>query len=129
MILCPHCYKDVAQTLTAQELRSIYGRLSTATDTQEERIVGLLREGPKTSPQLDAAGCVQYTARIHGLRARGYVISMTRYNGIGNDGQWHKGLALYRLVSEPVSPMAQSARRGRQKPVEATNGGEAVCHH
>lgn len=100
---CPHCSAPLVQPLAAPPIVADPGSFSTATERQEQRILDMLREGPKTSPQLAAAGCVQYTARIHGLRARGFDIKATRYNGLGLDNQWHKGLALYRLESEPPS--------------------------
>jgi len=75
---------------------------STATEAQEQRIVEALRTGPKTTDQLREAGCYQTSARIFGLRARGYDISTHLYDGIGADGLFHRRMARYVLVSEPL---------------------------
>jgi hypothetical protein len=75
---------------------------STATAAQEQRIVEQLRSGPKTTDQLRDAGCYQVSARVFGLRARGYVLDTELFDGIGADGFWHKRMARYTLVAEPL---------------------------
>lgn len=144
-ILCPHCHNDLTQPALSKALRGS----STATEKQEERILAALREGPKTSPQLQLiCGAQQWTARIHNLREKGYDISTTLYNGIGNDGLYHVNLALYRLESEPdgtgeaqsTNPrklakaaggrkgaVAGKTREAAKSGAGATDGGEAAC--
>jgi helix-turn-helix protein len=75
---------------------------STATAAQEQRIIEALRTGPKTTDQLREAGCYQTSARIFGLRARGYVINTELHDGIGADSFWHKRMARYTLMAEPL---------------------------
>lgn len=113
MTNCPHCKRM---------LGAATGFLSTATEKQEDRIVQLLKEGKKTSPELQAAGCLQYTARIWWLRHRaGYQIRSTRYNGVGNDGQWHKGLVIYELI-EPKTEAPSTSHHAM-----AAETGDRAC--
>lgn len=74
---------------------------STATAAQELRIVKALKSGPKTTDDLRAAGCYQVSARIWGLRARGYNIVTDLFNGYAADGLRHARMARYTLVEEP----------------------------
>lgn len=83
---------------------------STATAAQEQRIIEALRTGSKTTDQLREAGCYQTSARIWGLRARGYVINTELHDGIGADGFWHQRMARYTLISEPL-PMDDKTQR------------------
>ncbi|MBO9649695.1 MAG: hypothetical protein J7605_14395 [Variovorax sp.] len=74
---------------------------STSTGAQEQRIVDALRTGSKTTDELRALGCYQSSARIHGLRAKGYVILTELFNGVAVDSYCHARMARYTLVSEP----------------------------
>lgn len=80
---------------------------STATAAQERRIVDGLRTSPKSTDMLRALGCYQVSARIHGLRRRGYIIETTLFDGFGADGYSHARMALYTLVSEPSGQQPQ----------------------
>ena len=74
---------------------------STSTNAQHTRIVEALREGPKTTCELRAIGIFQTSARIFGLRALGYDIHTTLFNGLAADGLNHERMARYSLLSEP----------------------------
>jgi hypothetical protein len=87
---------------------------STATAAQEQRIVEALRSGPKTTDELRKLGCYQSSARIWGLRARGYEIDTDLFNGYAADGYSHARMARYTLKSEPL-------------PLDATTQRESLC--
>lgn len=96
---------------------------STATEAQEQRIIEALRTGPKTTDQLREAGCYQTSARIFGLRARGYEVATHLYDGIGADGLFHRRMARYVLVSEPLPLDAKTARESLCAGAGAQEGG------
>ncbi|WP_373424234.1 helix-turn-helix domain-containing protein [Variovorax boronicumulans] len=75
---------------------------STATAAQELRIVEALMSGPKTTDDLRSVGCYQVSARIWGLRARGYNIVTDLFNGYAADGLRHARMARYTLVELPM---------------------------
>lgn len=83
---------------------------STATAAQEQRIIEALRTGPKTTDDLRRLGCYQSSARIWGLRARGYVIDTVLFNGYAADGFSHARMARYTLISEPL-PLDNKTQR------------------
>lgn len=85
-----------ASALTQQTIEK-----STATAAQELRIVQALKSGSKTTDDLRAAGCYQVSARIWGLRSRGYNIVTDLFNGYAADGYSHARMARYTLVEEP----------------------------
>lgn len=74
---------------------------STATEAQEQRIIDGLRARPLTTDDLRKLGVYQASARIHGLRKRGYVIETELFNGVGADGYSHARMARYTLIEEP----------------------------
>lgn len=74
---------------------------STATAAQERRIIEALRRGPQTTDQLRALGCYQVSARIFGLRRRGFGIVTSLFDGYAVDGYSHRRMALYSLIDEP----------------------------
>lgn len=74
---------------------------STDTAAQEKRILEALRAGPKTTDNLRALGCYQVSARVFGLRAKGFNIETSLYDGWAVDGYSHRKMARYELVSEP----------------------------
>lgn len=72
--------------------------------TQYERILAVLKDGkPHTSAELYRTGCVLHS-RISVLRKRGYVIELTRADGVGANSY------LYRLVATPDDASPQSTR-------------------
>lgn len=114
---CPHCgnHLDIYSPRPGDS-EAIQSR-STGTDAQEAKILAMLRRAGLrgvTSPELSQSGCVQYTARMFGLRARGFVVETFPYDGIGADGHFHKRLARYVLRSEPL-------------PLDAKQEPEAAC--
>lgn len=79
------------------------GKSSTATEAQERRILVALANGiAKTTDQLRALGCYQASARIFGLRKKGYNIVTELFNGWAADGFSHARMARYRLIGEPM---------------------------
>lgn len=74
---------------------------STTALAQQARIVDALRRGPKTTDELRAIGAYQVSARIFGLRARGYEIVTELFDGYAADGYSHARMARYTLAGEP----------------------------
>ena len=74
---------------------------STATAAQEMRIIEGLRISPKTTDDLRRLGVYQVSARIWGLRARGYNIETVLFDGYAADGYSHTRMARYTLLAEP----------------------------
>lgn len=74
---------------------------STATAAQELRIVEGLRISPKTTDDLRRLGVYQVSARIWGLRAKGYNIETALFDGYAADGYSHARMARYTLIGEP----------------------------
>ena len=74
---------------------------STATAAQEMRIVEGLRISPKTTDDLRRLGVYQVSARIWGLRAKGYNIETVLFDGYAADGYSHARMARYTLLAEP----------------------------
>jgi hypothetical protein len=73
---------------------------STSTETQQQKLLALLRLGPQTSYSLRANGIAQCAARIFELRAMGHVITTTRVKAIDSDSFVHVGAARYTLLKE-----------------------------
>lgn len=75
---------------------------STKTAAQELRILNALRKRHTlTTDQLRELGCYQASARIFGLRAKGYNIETELFTGHGADGYTHARMARYRLIGGP----------------------------
>lgn len=74
---------------------------STATAAQEMRIIEALRLSSKTTDDLRRLGVYQVSARIWGLRAKGYNIETTLFDGYAADGLHHFKMARYTLLAEP----------------------------
>lgn len=74
---------------------------STATAAQEHRILDGLRVSPKTTDDLRRLGVYQVSARIWGLRAKGYNIETVLFDGYAADGYSHTRMARYTLLAEP----------------------------
>ena len=76
---------------------------STRTVDQRNRILDLLRTGPRTTFQIrEVAGAMAAGTRIWELRQRGYVISAEKMALTDRDGFAHAGVARYTLLSEPA---------------------------
>lgn len=137
---CPHCEEAIylapsGQPLTEADYRALASR-GTDGGTQEQRLLAALKTGPKNTDDLRKLGLYQVSARVWGLRQKGYEISTINYDGISADGYSHARMALYTLVSEPLEPLAPPPRKGREsgKAQEAAksgagaaNGGEVAC--
>jgi len=80
---------------------------STATEAQQRRILAALRNGPKTTDDLRALGCYQTSARIWGLRAKGFNIVTDLFDGYAADGYSHARMARYTLLEEPDGQQSQ----------------------
>lgn len=74
---------------------------ATDAEAQQRRIVAALRISPKTTDELRALGCYQVSARIWGLRARGFNITTDLFDGYAADGYSHTRMARYTLLAEP----------------------------
>lgn len=94
--------------LSAPEQRKSSGK-STATEAQYERVLLMLRAGPKNTMELRRAGVMMPAARIKELNDRyGYIIP--RINRIDLWDEWgfkHARIAVYELKGEP-----QGAKHG-----------------
>lgn len=84
-----------------QQSSAKFTDISTTAEAQQLRIVAALRVGPKTTDDLRALGCYQVSARIWGLRAKGFNIITDLFDGYAADGFSHSRLARYTLVGEP----------------------------
>ncbi|MGB3070400.1 MAG: helix-turn-helix domain-containing protein [Ottowia sp.] len=78
---------------------------SSTTEDQFERILQALRLRPHTTEDFRKLGIFQISARIFGLRARGYNIVTNPVSITDRDGYTHHGVALYSLEGEPVEEM------------------------
>ncbi|MEJ8855806.1 helix-turn-helix domain-containing protein [Variovorax robiniae] len=74
---------------------------ATDAEAQQRRIIVALRLGPKTTDDLRALGCYQVSARIWGLRAKGFNIATDLFDGYAADGYSHSRMARYTLIGEP----------------------------
>ena len=61
-------------------------------ESNRDRVLARLRQGPATTMQLIEVGGTRAPARCHELNKRGYVVTSTHVDG---------GLWVYALVSEP----------------------------
>lgn len=77
------------------------GQKSTATEAQIQRLIELLRNGPKDTHFLRRMGISHPAGRVQDLLLRGYEVSSSRTTTIDSDGYSHSGVALYDLVDEP----------------------------
>jgi hypothetical protein len=73
-----------------------------ATGAQELRILEALRRGKPTTNDLRKLGIYQASARIFGLRRKGYNIATELIDAYDRDGFLHRGVARYSLLGEPV---------------------------
>lgn len=133
---CPHlnCPNAIAQAhvlaltplaaVPEQSIRVLRGK-GTATEVQEERMLAALRIARMTTDDFRKLGIYQVSARIWGLRQRGYVISTELFNGYAADGYSHARMARYTLKEEPLALDASMARETPEKPQQ---GGEAACN-
>lgn len=74
----------------------------TTVEAQRQRIIEMLRTGPKTTLDFRRAGVFQSPTRIFELRAQGYDLpTVGRVAVIDDQGFPHHGVALYELFAEP----------------------------
>lgn len=88
-------YAAIAHGAPAEAIRS------TSTAAQERRILDSLRISSKTTDDLRRLGVYQVSARIWGLRAKGFNIETTLFDGYAADGYSHTRMARYTLLAEP----------------------------
>lgn len=88
------------------EQRRNFTSRSTSTAAQEARILAALRTGSKTTDDLRALGGYQASARIFGLRRRGFEIATELFDGYAADGYSHRRMARYTLLAEPQEVQA-----------------------
>lgn len=88
-----------ALTKKDPSLQSIDFRSSTK--HQHQVMLEAMRRRPQTTTSFRDLGIFQCSARIFGLRAKGYVIETTRVTLVDHAGVTHPRAALYSLVSEP----------------------------
>jgi hypothetical protein len=119
---CPHCKTELAAALPKVT--------DTTQEGQENAMAENLRQAGAvglTTDDFRAAGYYQVSARIWGLRARGFVVHTELYNGIGRDNVYHCRMARYRLVSEPLPLDAKTAHAGRKTTLEGQAVREVSC--
>lgn len=74
---------------------------SSAVEAQEHRIIEALRRRPHTTDDFRKLGIFQISARIWGLRAKGWDIKTDRVTVIDRDSYAHPRAGLYSLQGEP----------------------------
>lgn len=84
---------------------------TTATAVQLARLADKLRRRPHNTLELRAAGIHHPAGRVLDLAKRGFVISSSRVNAVDSEGYPHYAVALYALVSEPVSSEPSSPQK------------------
>ncbi|QJW84357.1 hypothetical protein HK414_12970 [Ramlibacter terrae] len=109
------------------DVRAIRSR-GTATEVQEDRMLAALRAGPKSTDDFRKLGIYQSSARIWGLRQRGYIIETELFDGFAADGYSHARMARYTLKEEPLALDASMARQAPQQPAQGQQGGEVACN-
>jgi hypothetical protein len=87
-------------------IRTNTSACSNSVKDQEQRIVAALALRSHTTDTFRALGIFQISARIWGLRAKGYVIQTDRITVVDRDGFPHPRAALYTLVSKPEGGQA-----------------------
>lgn len=99
-MMSAHNSSKQSRTAIACDARKACSK-STATAAQEHRILDGLRISPKTTDDLRRLGVYQVSARIWGLRNKGYDIETTLFDGYAADGMHHFKMARYTLLAEP----------------------------
>ena len=84
-----------------------YSRKSTATEAQYERIIIMLRSGPKNTLEFRRAGVLAPAARIKEMNDRwgAYIPTVSLVTITDEHGFPHRGIAVYELIDEPVFSM------------------------
>lgn len=85
----------------AKKYRGKYGRKSTATIAQINKLRGLLRLRSHHTYELRKQGISHPAGRVNDLEDMGCVIDSNRITTVDSDGFSHVGVALYSLISEP----------------------------
>ena len=91
--------KSTTQTIRPLDTAAVDN--STATEVQERRIIEALRQRDCTTDDLRALGIYQVSARVFGLRRKGWDIRTVLFDGWSADGYRHSGMARYSLLSGP----------------------------
>jgi len=80
-----------------------FSRKSTATEAQYERIVTMLRVGPKSTFDFRKAGIMSPASRIKELNDRYgfYIPTIDQRDLYDSEGFLHKRVAVYELIDEP----------------------------
>lgn len=83
--------------------RGKFSPKSTATEAQHERVLRMLRRGPKNTFQFRRAGIMSPASRIRELnRKPGYYLPTVALRDLYDEqGFRHRGVAVYELVDEP----------------------------
>lgn len=130
MLTCPNCREAINVAATSPhvlaDLKSVRTR-GTATETQEARLLAALRLGPKTTDDLRKLGLYQASARVWGLRQRGFVIETDLFDGYSADGYSHARMARYTLKEEPLPLDVKQAQEGPKSGRGAPNGAGVAC--
>lgn len=79
-----------------------FSATSTATEAQYERMLAALIVRDCTTDDFRGMGIYQVSARIFGLRKRGYNIVTTLFDGWSTDGFPHARMARYHLIPDEV---------------------------
>lgn len=87
--------------LNEQHQHRQYSNRSTATEAQIQRLLALLRQGPRHTHELRCMGISHPAGRVLDLLKRGYHVASDRVTTVDGDGFTHVGVARYSLISEP----------------------------
>ena len=83
----------------------------TSTEAQIQRLIELLRNGPRDTHFLRRMGISHPAGRVQDLLKRGYEVTSSRITTVDSDGYSHSRVALYDLVSEPGTTNSNGANR------------------
>jgi hypothetical protein len=84
---------------SAEDAKALTSR-GNSVHAQEQRILAALRIRPHTTDDFRRLGIFQISARIWGLRAKGWDIRTDRVTVVDRDSYTHPRAALYSLVEE-----------------------------
>ncbi|KQP35859.1 hypothetical protein ASF44_21420 [Pseudorhodoferax sp. Leaf274] len=78
-----------------------FSEKSTAREAQIQRVLDMLREGPRNTYEFRSRGISHPAQRILDLQARGWSITSSRITTVDSDGFTHVNVALYSLSAGP----------------------------
>jgi hypothetical protein len=92
-----------AETHTKTNIRE-FSNKSTATKAQYDRLLTMLRTGPKNTTELRRGGVMMPAARIKELNDRhgAYIPTVDTVELTDEWGFSHRGVAVYELIDEPT---------------------------